>query len=567
MIKQNKPFWAVLALLSFGASYLFVDRFLALESTIYQWDFTMFWKKWLYYVEVAPHEPVEAVKVFIRHIRYSSYGDIPSVLCAPLGWAFGGSRNSYIQSVGLVLAIPAVFCGLLPLIQHFKMRGVTLSRSTLVLAWMTFLLFLPMWRPVIRGNGGAGAVALAFIVLYLWFSRSIEKQSIRNYIILGVLLALMPLYRRWMMFWVISFFLSIGVVELLPMLLRDGFKKTFAQGLRVALAGIVMVALFLFVAYPALLRMMTIGEELYNVYKHGFSAGRVFELWLWHFSPLCFIMVLWGIVSGYRNEGTRKWTLFLVLHFIVSFGLFRRMQDFAEHHYYLLVPVLALLMAIGLCDIALRIKSARLKTLWVSLLGCFMTAQFIFTFFPPAEPHLRVLKPAFAKWVAYPLERNDVEEVAQLLETLRSEVEANPSAKIYTLASSGILSDNTLRDAHLVLPWDLDLRDHILSVGHLDEIDGFPYELMTADLVVISDPPQTHLVEGKQDVVTVPVSHFLEHRGIAQHFERVPGEFKLDEGITAMVYRRVSEVSRDAAVALADELEMEYSDTPIKTLH
>ena len=230
-----------------------------------------------------------------------------------------------------------------------------------------------------------------------------------------------------------------------------------------------------------------------------------------------------------------------------------RTQDFAEHHYYLILPMVLILLNY---QAAQTIHWAREKAR--SWAGCgvaglyflFVISHFAVTFIPAYQP-LAPLKGWVHSWYTmYPKTRNDMDEIERLLAVLEKELE--PEATVYVLASSPVLSDNLLRDAHLVFDRPVDIRERILSGGHVDKVHGFPRGLLNCDIAVITDPPQSHLGKEEQRNVWLPCELLMNGEGIGRHFTKLPYSITLDKGVRAFLYRRERDLPKEDILALEE---------------
>jgi hypothetical protein len=62
--------------------------------------------------------------------------------------------------------------------------------------------------------------------------------------------------------------------------------------------------------------------------------------------------------------------------------------------------------------------------------------------------------------------------------------------------------------------------------------------------------------------VVAPARMFLEARGPAAAYRRLPQAFRLDGGVTVWVYERMRQVTAAEVAELSDELRRRYPDRP-----
>jgi hypothetical protein len=102
----------------------------------------------------------------------------------------------------------------------------------------------------------------------------------------------------------------------------------------------------------------------------------------------------------------------------------------------------------------------------------------------------------------------------------------------------------------------------VVRPADVDKRDGFPQQLPTADIVVASDPPQIHLAAEDQQVILEPARQLAKKVGIGAAFERVEGEYVLDGGAQAFLYRRTRPVTAEEIAELSAALQRSYPDRP-----
>ena len=133
------------------------------------------------------------------------------------------------------------------------------------------------------------------------------------------------------------------------------------------------------------------------------------------------------------------------------------------------------------------------------------------------------------------------------------ELELNQRGDIYVLASSMILNSNIVENACKLGPRPRFFCDRILTTNHVDKRDGFPRQFLHAHYLVVTSPTQYHLRAEDQRVIGVLARKVMEGHGIGAAFHRLPGEFKLDNGVTAWVFEKIRPFERTDLNALADE--------------
>ena len=77
------------------------------------------------------------------------------------------------------------------------------------------------------------------------------------------------------------------------------------------------------------------------------------------------------------------------------------------------------------------------------------------------------------------------------------------------------------------------------ELPQVDKRDGLPYAIADMDYLVVASPAQTHLNPGEQRVVTIPAEAMLSDSPLSAAFERMDCEFRLQNGVSVFVFRRI----------------------------
>jgi len=162
-----------------------------------------------------------------------------------------------------------------------------------------------------------------------------------------------------------------------------------------------------------------------------------------------------------------------------------------------------------------------------------------------------------------PLVRRDLSELGRLVaavDRVAAEMGGRPS--IYCLASSAVLNSNILYAYPPSLHRPFHAAMLVRNTSNIDKRDGFPNELVSADLVVVCDPPQVHQGVENQQVVVEPARQILAGEGFGAAFERLTDEFVLDEGTKTYLYMRTRPIKPADVAALSAALRRFYPDRP-----
>jgi len=180
-----------------------------------------------------------------------------------------------------------------------------------------------------------------------------------------------------------------------------------------------------------------------------------------------------------------------------------------------------------------------------------MAAMFV----PEARPLYSHLRPAVSCLVNPPLVRDDLPELERLLH------DAAGAGRVYVAASSPTLNPTLFTTADRSLGRPVFPAGKLLHSPEVDRVSCFPIGLFEADVVVTAWPPQTHLRPAEQQVAVLPAERLYHGTGFGRAFDRLPGEYRLDDGV-AYVYKRVRPIADADVQEFSDRLRGAHPDCP-----
>ena len=79
-----------------------------------------------------------------------------------------------------------------------------------------------------------------------------------------------------------------------------------------------------------------------------------------------------------------------------------------------------------------------------------------------------------------------------------------------------------------------------VKMPDVDEVDGPPTAaLKDCAIMIVGDPVQTHLNPDHQQTVVLPSREMLTGKGIGAKFRRAGEVFRLEKGVSAVVFERL----------------------------
>jgi hypothetical protein len=427
-----------------------------------------------------------------------------------------------------------------------------------------------LWYPAMRGYVDLIALVSALFSLGLCVRAEKSESPRLLYLFAGMCVAASPLLRRYFAFYLVLFcvlFASVALWEVIGLLRRGKFFWSLIKTKIWLLFGILLIfALFpKFVAYSF-------------AFKKGITAGYLSELPYWgqvwsivtHFGAVPVLVYVLGILLILRDGIAKRATLLSAsIASLAAFLWFLRWQYPGEHHLYILAIAYFSTIAAA-SGIAIARRSQALHVIYMGVLALGVIGGFFDILTSRAEgssslnalahlagpqrhPAWRVF--LFGSAAPRPIVRNDAAEIQRLLSKLDRVCGGDPTARIYFLASSSILSDATVSAGLLPSPGlKFASGQKLLQTHHVDSRDGVPNNLLAATHVVTTFPVELHLKPDSQKCVTVAWEQFKDGRGFAKAFERMSDEFVLADGSKAVIFWRVHPSTREEVMELEKDL-------------
>ena len=559
--------YAMLAMLVGTLGTLLVSLNLYHERTIYIWDSSGYWNWSIDLAETMRTNPALALRQVSHPIQVQYYTPVLGLL--PLTYWFGPSRLGYELAIVWLYAVPAVVLSAVLVGRLLRRPGET---GRPVLAAALALLWLPgFWVPTFNGMPDVGGVSLMLGGLAYFRPRTTWRPTVH---LAGpaACLVLAWLFRRWYAFAVVAV-LATAFIEAAVMAMRHRswrwgavryfFARPVLLGALTALLGIAFFGpLIKYVLghdylseYGAYKRLTAWGDLLGTVHRVGWGPAAVLAA-----------AAIWLVV----DRAARHVALLLCLQLILIFLLFERVQNHSWHHYLLYYPCLLPLLAGFFWRTTDRLRAGWARAALTAVVASAGLACTIGSFQPAWGARLpSVLAAALPRDQLAHERRDDLLEMERLSRFLDAKVRQAPGLTCYVLSSTPTFCEDDLRNLEISLGLPdiphkpgFPRKDYIVPTAHVDRRDGFPRGLLSADLVLLAKPIQTHLDPANQQVVVLPARSFLGGLNIAKAFEKLPEEFHLDHGVVVYVYRKLRPIDSGEIDELESLLRGAYPDEP-----
>ena len=445
-------------------------------------------------------------------IAAEDYNYIAALPTAAVMRVFGDSRLAYVLGLVNMYLLPSYVMVYILAKKISKAPKIATILTIMLLPCMAFLAFI--------GFVDIGALLICLIIYNLYYSRDGAAQGVWRYFIIGALLVLVMLWRRYFAFFAVSFVTAM-IADCL--LLR---RKWYNALITLLTTGVILGLFFSdFVVY----KLMADYGNLYAGYK--FSVGTDFRLITRYFGLIyAAALLISSIAMGVVKKETRQ--IFPWLQIVVCLVMFLSTQTHGQQHLLLYIPSLIILTLLSIRHITKE---------WMLLgLGALALLHAVYVYIPRSQPHnIQEIKhvsliPTFSM---LPYNRTDTEEILALKQRLDTTVYEGDTLGV--LASSFTLNEDILKNVEPSLGVK-EIRDnYIVSLPQVDSRDYDLSALYTVNYILAAFPAQTHLAEGSQTVVTEAVRSFENYADIALSYEEIPECETSIDGMTIKLYHRV----------------------------
>ena len=534
---------SLLACLCMAACIVFVTLYVHAEHPAYVWDFSGYWNQ---YKNTGRHfledwrDALRQTQLLIASQDYNPSSILPLL---PIYWLFGGDRAPYVAGIAVIYLVPVAFVAA----RLARADAGPQARLSLLTLFVAFS-YPAFWRPTLRGMVDvAGLLPLGLAALILFRTDYLTKANWKTALGFGLLLWSAFLLRRWYAFSLVALVMT-ALLFLFATALSN--RRPLAPVLRAAIpnyavAGVTaLVALACFQPHLLTRILTTSYSDSYSAYQADL-AGHL-KIYYDHLGLWLLALAATGLVADLLRKRMRS--AFGACVAILTMTLFSRIQAPGLQHSLPVELFLFPAYASGLLFLAQRLPAPRLAA---PALGVLVSLNFLSTFAPfgwgAGEP-ARLLFPQ-ARYG--PLRLAQYDEYLRLISDLKA---LEPGATVAIFASSFTMSDS------LLAALDPAVARRLEDVAHVDRRDGFDWMALAADYALIGEPTPLHLKAGSQKVIEFPAQDIAAGEGIGAAFVDSRRRYRLDDGVTARLYKRLRAVSAEEIGHLANRFYAVYPD-------
>ncbi|MBQ3305943.1 hypothetical protein IJH02_00700 [Candidatus Saccharibacteria bacterium] len=531
------------------------------NSGIYDWDSGGYWH-WSYtHTDKLYSAPTSALNDLWYSITNSDYNLIlPTVISLPLR-IFGCTFLRYVlinYFMSLVPALFIVFCIFLRLTSGDKKT----TRRTWLLALFMLSCFVVPFDALLKGYIDVAELIPISLLLALFLkfqpTKKAKSQILMN-VSIGLLLVVTFLFRRYTAFFAVGYVSALVLYSVYCLIrLKRISRRSISTYLKNTIANLAIVggtSLTVLLVFFNGLVFRILGEDyatLYSAYNADLiTKASAFPSILGYFFVA---LAIFAVVYSLIKRKYRKISVFCVTSIIITIIAFWRVQIMGCHQMYTINIQVLILDFLGLYFIMQLPKKVPFTICKIIVLALIALEPLHF-FSTHIQKIIKPIDPMFSECFN-PIYHSDLDSLRSLRDYLN---ESNDGNYVYVLASSPILNSDTLKV--MDRPKVENAVMNLVDSHNIDLRDGFPEIFFAAHTIVTTNPIQTHLKEGSQEIIRY-LSELIQQPDsyLGRHFVKDDKEFSLQKDVTALVYHKISPLDDEDYEKLTNYFDSLYPD-------
>ncbi len=500
-------------------SLIFAIYYVAMSKTVYFWDDSTYWD----IGRMLAEKPLnfsffKEVYTSIGTSDYNYFAAVPVALWMKI---FGVTRISYICAVVIFYLIPS------EIVIYFL--GKNISKAPRFAFVITLISIPALWYITCIGFIDVAGVFLGLLCYYLYMTDTLNDKPYLKSIIIGFLLVIMMITRRYFAFFAVSF---LTVMAIDTILIKHNVKQLVTVILTV---GFVLLVLF----YPFFKNILLKDYgTLYSSYKY--SVLTDLKLITRYFGAVFIVMISALAIRGSIKRGELN-PIFAILQILVCGAMFMSTQTHGQQHLLLYIPALAVLVIY-----AVNFTDKRSILVVMCLVAVTNTISPLSGRVQPQNIQEIKSIAMFPTYSVKPKKRDDINVLLDIKTTLDKKIPEGKKCGV--LASSFTINSSILTN---VIP-SLNMREsrtdsYIVGLPEVDSRDWWRVgEIYECDYILTAYPAQTHLAPKEQTIITEAVKSFTEGTNIAQSFSQLRDFNVRINDVEIRLYKRISPVTETA---------------------
>jgi hypothetical protein len=421
--------------------------------------------------------------------------------------------------------------------------------------------FNPFYYAMLRGYIDVACLipsSLAILLFMDYDPLAFDKCQVIRDILISACLLIAFLFRRYFAFFVVGYGTALLAYSIYKVIEA---RKTSEWGRKVRhvvfnllIVGAFAIFVLLIFFRPLVLRILA--NNYANEYS-GYDAPFFTKLTstISRLGLITVIMAIVSIILSMLTKKARKLTFFCCLASLVTTIAFFHVQNMGDHHIYTIAVEFCILLILGIYQIIGVIKKVKYQQIATGVAVVILGIGTLNCFFPSVRPVTGHIAKLYSQEY-YPLQMNDIDALRDLANYMNALTDGR-GKHVYICASGGVLNCSIM-DA-LDKPYGDSALHNMYWTADVDLRDGFPADFLRSDYVIVTNPVQLHLADGTQEVVRFLCEEVQNRNSpVGRHFVKLDRSFKLDNGVTAYVYEKVSDFEKSDYQYLANYYTKKY---------
>ena len=525
-------------------------------KTIYFWDNAGYWENSMRLSDLLKSEPKLWIEEILSSILFLDHTYLPAIIPTIGMSIFSKSRMTYTIINTIIYAIPVIY---LFLDIENKLLKNNDTKSKIILNILIVLMSAPLLLSLnFEGYVDIGGLIIVLLTIKLYFFELEDKKNkkyILKLIFIGILLITSFFFRRWYIYWIISFLVACIVYDVVKIIktekektkieLIEFLKKYLIIGISILSIALLTIALYYFKFRNNNIKDFYLYKLLFYNYSYAYTAyqrGIIYEIlnFLNHIGLINIIIatitIIYLNIRKEKNKTENKIVNILFMQMIICFILFEKVQTHEVHHLLLYLPGIAIINTIGIKNL-LEDKPQIAKILIVIFM---VNIILLLPFFNECKPIIKLKNYGLLIDFDFkPAVREDIDELQKIDEYIE-ELSENSTKRIFINSSSTTLNSSIITYFEKSLNINYNSKPYLIPICDVDKRDGVPLQIFYADIVVVTNPDQIHLDANEQKIVSYINKLFINNEGIAKNFEII-NKMKLDD-MEVCFYRKNKEI-------------------------
>lgn len=510
--------------------YLFYFISVLGRKFVYYWDFSCYYNLQTALETSFNTRITDGIRSFISSTWSGEYGNFLTFFPEFIFFFSKKTINAYVLSC-VIIFIPYIVLSfsilLKRIIKLFKLKH---EKILFTVGLLLLALFPLVHATFIYGQPDIFGLAFIFLIIALTIDYDFYKSDYERQAIIAILTYMLLISRRWYMYFILSYYLCYGLYVII-FNFKD--KKKLKEILKHAAIYILIVGIFFGVTLFPLLRNIILNDYAYGYYLSGGLKAEFINQFK-HLGYINFIFIMCGILYSMIKKEYRKYSIFLIIQYLIIIVLFTRIQNMGRHHSLLFVHIYIYYLYMFI--IMIINKKVLLFFVMVSNFinfgyGIYDTNSKIFTDVPLTTP-----------------KQEDYYEIKKVTKWLKNNL---GDENCYMIAHNNMYNPDKLRNIDLP---DTTIMKHLPYGSAIIGVHSFPVELFDSKYIITTDPFEAVSIESKYN----EVFNKLVNDG---KFKEVKS-FDMNNGYKILIYERVEKVSIEEVNMYIDILKEESKEYP-----